>query len=90
MPSILQGVQEKKHDVEVQRRMGLRNGGWIELQLQGARNLRSANLNGLSDPFCVVSLTESRQINPHFVTEEIPTQNFKSEVVKKTLDPCVR
>ncbi|KAG2392806.1 hypothetical protein C9374_011531 [Naegleria lovaniensis] len=58
----------------------IENEGYLLMQLIGATNLKSADVNGLSDPFCSIRVKNSR-------LSESVEQFQKTEVIKKTLDP---
>jgi Ca2+-dependent lipid-binding protein len=60
-------------------------GGTLEIHLIGAKNLKAADRNGLSDPFCVTSLESLYTLhNREFIDER---QSNTSPVCKKTLSP---
>jgi Ca2+-dependent lipid-binding protein len=81
----------KSSQEEAQKRMSRRGGGWLEVHVYSARNLKSCDSNGFSDPFCQVSVAEARTFSGGSRTsEQVQPTQFRTEIMRKTLDPVVR
>merc|ERR1719217_1669481 len=63
---------------------------FFNLRIDSAKNLRPADPNGFSDPYCNVDIVENEDISATSAPQQFCSQLQKTKVIRRTLDPIWR